>query len=446
MIIHRDIKPANLVRRTDGTIALVDFGTAYIDGTRTGVTTAVGTFGYMPVEQHAGIVDATTDVYALGASLLHLLTRQEPWRLAQEQTVVNVSAPLRAYLNKLTAADPRQRFATAQEALTMLDRREELVKQVVVKKPRNRILLSIVASAGLLVGGLATGVFTRKQHVTLEKPTPALPAMARLRVQMPQKGMAVLTVDGAVIGNAEDGIDFPITPGIRRVKIANGAGAKCEQSMQLEAGKTTVVECVFTLPKIEPGPRFDNKRTISLKYKSAPLEDVLRVAAEQCGFNYILPDNIQTKVTAQFTNAPCDQTVETLLEAQELWYELDPAHELLRIAPRREIDAGRAEAAARPPSKYKRLPASTKNVDLDFKNVPIQDLTAMMTAGVGKVNFVFPDDIQAKTTVYIKGVPWERVLDGVLDAHLLSYRYREAGNVIRIAPRRQLDAEEAAEQ
>src|SRR5258708_7367275 len=58
MVIHRDVKPANLLRRGDGTIALVDFGAAYVQGSTAGATT-IGTFGYMPVEQLAGIVDAT---------------------------------------------------------------------------------------------------------------------------------------------------------------------------------------------------------------------------------------------------------------------------------------------------------------------------------------------------------------------------------------------------
>src|SRR5262249_23573497 len=78
MVIHRDIKPANLIKRADGTIAVVDFGAAHMHGTTMGSTT-IGTFGYMPIEQLAGIVDATTDGFALGATLLYLLTRQEPW-------------------------------------------------------------------------------------------------------------------------------------------------------------------------------------------------------------------------------------------------------------------------------------------------------------------------------------------------------------------------------
>jgi hypothetical protein len=72
MVFHRDIKPGNLILRPDGRVALVDFGAARDMGSTVGAT-LVGTFGYMPIEQLGGIVDATTDLYALGATLAHLL-------------------------------------------------------------------------------------------------------------------------------------------------------------------------------------------------------------------------------------------------------------------------------------------------------------------------------------------------------------------------------------
>jgi hypothetical protein len=123
MVIHRDIKPANLIARADGAIAVVDFGAAHIQGATAG-STSIGTFGYMPIEQLAGIVDATTDPYALGASLLHLLTRREPWRILQGTSLpeVNVSPALRGFLGKLVAPEPRDRFANAAAALEALER------------------------------------------------------------------------------------------------------------------------------------------------------------------------------------------------------------------------------------------------------------------------------------------------------------------------------------
>jgi serine/threonine protein kinase len=78
-VLHRDLKPANVVLRPDGTLALVDFGSVRTLSTdRTHGSTLVGTFGYMPPEQLGGTVDRTSDLYALGATLLHDLTGRDP--------------------------------------------------------------------------------------------------------------------------------------------------------------------------------------------------------------------------------------------------------------------------------------------------------------------------------------------------------------------------------
>jgi hypothetical protein len=122
MVFHRDVKPANLIRRVDGRIALVDFGAARDLGPTVGAT-LVGTFGYMPVEQMGGIVDATTDLYGLGATLCHLLSRRPPWSFIEDPrslSKLNVSATFRAYLAKLTARRPEDRFPSAAAATVAL--------------------------------------------------------------------------------------------------------------------------------------------------------------------------------------------------------------------------------------------------------------------------------------------------------------------------------------
>src|ERR1041384_8234380 len=91
-VLHRDIKPANLLMRADGRISLVDFGVArelLREVTHGG--TLVGTFGYMPLEQLGGTVDARSDLYALGATLLHCITGVEPAQLLKPDFTLDTS-------------------------------------------------------------------------------------------------------------------------------------------------------------------------------------------------------------------------------------------------------------------------------------------------------------------------------------------------------------------
>ncbi len=83
-LIHRDIKPANVRRTPDGRIFLVDFGLAKPHDPHNPRTTTmihgVGTAEYSPPEQYdpASHTDERSDLYALGATLYHLLTGEAP--------------------------------------------------------------------------------------------------------------------------------------------------------------------------------------------------------------------------------------------------------------------------------------------------------------------------------------------------------------------------------
>jgi serine/threonine protein kinase len=73
-VLHRDIKPANVIVRGDGTPVLVDFGAVrqiFLEASEEGSTVA-GTYGYMPYEQYMGQASPASDLFALGATFLHL--------------------------------------------------------------------------------------------------------------------------------------------------------------------------------------------------------------------------------------------------------------------------------------------------------------------------------------------------------------------------------------
>jgi serine/threonine protein kinase/ABC-type branched-subunit amino acid transport system substrate-binding protein len=81
-IVHRDIKPANIIiGAKDKRAHLVDFGIARADEAKNAKrkqTAALGTPGYAPPEQYQGNADSRADIYALAATLHHLLTNRDP--------------------------------------------------------------------------------------------------------------------------------------------------------------------------------------------------------------------------------------------------------------------------------------------------------------------------------------------------------------------------------
>lgn len=85
-MLHLDLKPSNVMRRNDGHVFLIDFGLSKHYGDdgqpETSTTIGLGTVGYAPIEQanraRNGEFRPTIDVYALGATLYKLLTREIP--------------------------------------------------------------------------------------------------------------------------------------------------------------------------------------------------------------------------------------------------------------------------------------------------------------------------------------------------------------------------------
>jgi serine/threonine protein kinase len=149
-VLHRDIKPSNLIWGEDNKIYLVDFGAVQDKAAKEGVTfTVVGTYGYAPMEQFGGRAVPASDLYALGATLIHLLTGIPPADLPQRDLRlqfadrVSLSRGFIDWLLHLTEPAPENRFSSAREALEALKNAKNAVKPAknnLVVLPRKEII------------------------------------------------------------------------------------------------------------------------------------------------------------------------------------------------------------------------------------------------------------------------------------------------------------------
>src|SRR5438270_1052649 len=136
-IVHRDIKPHNLKVTPNGQIILLDFGLAKTQSNDSGIeASSKSVFGYTPryapLEQIQDLgTTPRSDIYALGATLYHLLTGvKPPDALARAVSLVSakpnplkpanelnqaVSADLAGILNRAMAQNPAERYASAAE-------------------------------------------------------------------------------------------------------------------------------------------------------------------------------------------------------------------------------------------------------------------------------------------------------------------------------------------
>ncbi|MGA8895598.1 MAG: serine/threonine-protein kinase, partial [Planktothrix agardhii] len=126
-VLHRDIKPSNLILDSSEQIYLVDFGAVQAQASVTGVTfTVVGTSGYAPLEQFWGRAVAASDLYALGATLIHLLTNTSPADLPQQNSriqfadLVSLNRNFVLWIEQITEISLENRLPTAREALELL--------------------------------------------------------------------------------------------------------------------------------------------------------------------------------------------------------------------------------------------------------------------------------------------------------------------------------------
>jgi serine/threonine protein phosphatase PrpC len=176
-IVHRDIKPDNLHLGADGRLRLLDLGVAASDGQDAAETfneiNNPGTPSYMAPELFAGTGVATaaneaSDLYAVGVTLYHLLTRKYPYGEIEPFQTPRFGDPmpptryrpdipdwLESVMLRAVAREPADRFETVEEFLLALERGAQRPLRVARHTPLlqrdPRLGLKLLAAASLVV-------------------------------------------------------------------------------------------------------------------------------------------------------------------------------------------------------------------------------------------------------------------------------------------------------
>ncbi|GAB1543065.1 protein kinase [Scytonema sp. NUACC21] len=127
-LIHRDIKPANLmVRNANNRIVVLDFGAVKEIGTVPG--TRIGAEGYCAPEQERGQPVTQSDLYAIGPTLIFLLSGESPFKFYRQRgrtfrfevaNIPTITPKLREVIDRVTEPLPRDRYQSAKELAAAL--------------------------------------------------------------------------------------------------------------------------------------------------------------------------------------------------------------------------------------------------------------------------------------------------------------------------------------
>ncbi|MBF2063291.1 MAG: protein kinase [Calothrix sp. C42_A2020_038] len=128
-LIHRDIKPANLMMRSsNNNIVVLDFGAVKESSTIPG--TRIGAEGYCAPEQERGQPLTQSDLYAIGPTLIFLLSGESPFKYYRQRgrqfrfetaSIPTITPKLREIIDRLTEPLPRDRYQTAKEVINALN-------------------------------------------------------------------------------------------------------------------------------------------------------------------------------------------------------------------------------------------------------------------------------------------------------------------------------------
>ena len=250
-IIYRDMKPANIMLKPDGTITLIDFGTAReYKEKNLADTTCLGTIGYAAPEQFGGMgqTDERTDIYCLGTTLYHLVTGHNPSEPPYEVKPIRevnpaLSSGLENIILKCVQRNPEDRYQSCAELMYDLEHYEE-IDDIYQKKQRKRfggfvvtLCMSILCGiVGLLINYAAQQQATDNYLAIMSQAAKTLDYEEKLRlyeaaIAVPNKAGEKDAYIEMIKLFKEDGV-FDTTEEARLIKVIKNNQAALESNME----------------------------------------------------------------------------------------------------------------------------------------------------------------------------------------------------------------------
>ncbi len=257
-LVHRDIKPDNLIRCSDGTVKILDFGlaalTAESGGGLTEANVVMGTPEYMAPEQaeDSHKADIRADLYSLGCTLYYLLTGKPPYPaptpllkvLAHRDRPVpslrrarpDVPPELAAVVERLLAKKPEDRYQTPRDVAAAL---QPFTRSAVRPRRKRGSLLVAAAVAALfavivLAGAAVYRIATDKGELVIETDNDDV------EVVVSKGGQVVKIID------AKSGKQVTLNSGDYELALKDG-----QEGLKLSLGKMTLKRGETVLATIE---------------------------------------------------------------------------------------------------------------------------------------------------------------------------------------------------